>query len=356
MGWMEEKFELEERLSRIERQLREVTERYALATAAAKVGVWDWNLESNAFYLDPNIKSFLGYTDTEIPNDINVWSGFVHPDDKEPVMKAAQDAIDGRAASYVFEHRMCHKDGSIRWFLVRGEVIRDEHHKPIRFVGTDTDITDRRRLEQHARELSNRIQTQIGHDLHDGLGQELTGISLMLKSLESQLKKEESQHADRAREIRELAQSAAATTRSLAQGLSPVVRTSGLTRSLGQLAINTRKLHGIDCRVEMPREVPDRFSDVAANELYCIVREAVTNAIKHGKATLIEIEGRIVGQRLLLNISDNGKGFVASSPESPAVGLRIMQYRARDLGGSLTISPRRTAGTLVVCSCPIPPA
>jgi signal transduction histidine kinase len=271
-------------------------------------------------------------------------------------MRAAQDAIDGRTKNYVFEHRMLHKDGSIRWFMVRGEVIRDQLQKPVRFVGTDTDITERRRLEQNTRELSNKIRTRIGHDLHDGLGQELTGISLMLTRLETQLKEDGSPHADRAREVRELAKSAISTTRALARGLSPVVRASGLARSLGQLAANTRKLYRVNCLVELPSGLADRYSDVAVNELYCIVQEAVTNAIMHGKASLIEVEGRLVGKRFLLNIADNGNGFRGPNLESASMGLRIMQYRARDLGGSLTITRRRGVGTLVVCSCPIPGA
>ena len=100
----------------------------------------------------------------------------------------------------------------------------------------------------------------------------------------------------------------------------------------------------------------DRYSDVVANELYCIVREAVLNAVRHGQASSVEIEGRVVGQRLLLNIADNGLGYRGVKQDDPSMGLKIMQYRARDLGGTLTITSRRSSGTLVVCSCPIPAA
>lgn len=117
-------------------------------TSAAKVGVWDCNIKTGDFYLDPNIKAILGYTDDEIPNDVEVWVKFVHPDDREAVMDAAQTCLDGKTPEYIFEHRMLHKDGSIRWILVRGKAIRDENDNAIRLVGTDADITDRKQMEE----------------------------------------------------------------------------------------------------------------------------------------------------------------------------------------------------------------
>jgi PAS domain S-box-containing protein len=136
--------ELESRLREMEKTLHVHVERNKLATSAAKVGVWDWNIETGDFYLDPNIKAILGYTDDEIPNDIEVWVKFVHPEDSEAVMEAAQACLDGKTPEYIFEHRMLHKDGSIRWILVRGKAIRDENDNAVRLIGTDADITDRK--------------------------------------------------------------------------------------------------------------------------------------------------------------------------------------------------------------------
>ena len=138
--------------------LKKAEERYSLATRAAKVGVWEWNLRTNNFYLDSNIKALLGYSDAEIPNDIDYWSRFIHPRDREAVMTAAQDYLDGITSEYVLEHRMLHKNGSIVWILVRGQLLRDEHGNPERFLGTDTDITHRKRAEQALRESEVRWQ------------------------------------------------------------------------------------------------------------------------------------------------------------------------------------------------------
>ena len=131
-----------------EEALRTSEHRYSLAAEAAKVGVWDWNLETGDFYLDPRIKANLGYADSEIPNDIEIWTTYVHPDDLQSVMEAAQNHIDGLTPEYVFEHRMIHKDGSVRWILVRGKAIRNNEGKVVRMVGTDKDITDRKLAEE----------------------------------------------------------------------------------------------------------------------------------------------------------------------------------------------------------------
>jgi PAS domain S-box-containing protein len=143
---------------RAEEALRKSEERYTLATNAARVGVWDWNIQTNEFYLDPNVKAILGYSDAEIPNDIEVWSNYVHPDDKQPVMEAFQDYIDGKTPEFAYEHRMLHKDGSIRWIMARGTAIRDDQGNPVRVVGTDTDITQHKQAEEALRESEEKFR------------------------------------------------------------------------------------------------------------------------------------------------------------------------------------------------------
>ena len=343
---------LKAQLDWTQQQLRLIAERYVLATAAARVGVWDWNIKTGEFYLDPVIKGFLGYEDHEIPNDLDIWATYIHPDDRDAVMKAAADVIDGRAAEYMFEHRMLHKNGSVKWFMVRGKVIRNSLGRAERFVGTDTDITERRELERQVRELSNEIQTQIGHDLHDSLGQQLTGLSYSLRSLELEAAEQSLPYSEKARQARRLAEQAIEMTQSLSRGLSPVMSTAGLASSLRHLADTAKHLYGIDCNVDLTDELPKSFSRGPGNELYRIAQEAVTNAVKHGRATRVDIEARAVEDRFLLSIADNGTGFSAPEPGDSSMGLKIMHYRARHLGGSLTVSRRPEGGTLVICSCP----
>ena len=151
--------ELESYLEQMEETLRVSVERNRLATSAAKVGVWDWNIKTGDFYLDPNIKAILGYSDDEIPNDVEIWVKYVHPEDSKAVMEAAQACLDGKTPEYIFEHRMLHKDGSIRWILVRGKAIRDQTGDAVRLIGTDADITNRKQVEEALRESEQKFRT-----------------------------------------------------------------------------------------------------------------------------------------------------------------------------------------------------
>jgi hypothetical protein len=136
---------------KVEDALRINEERYERAVKAANVGVWDWDLTTNSIYLAPNLKALLGFEDHEISDDINEWAAHVHPDDEEMVMQAATAHINGETPIYEVEHRMLHRDGSVRWFLVRGVVIRDSQGQPVRMSGTDSDITERKKMEDALR-------------------------------------------------------------------------------------------------------------------------------------------------------------------------------------------------------------
>jgi PAS domain S-box-containing protein len=136
-------------------------ERYALAANAGKVGVWDWNLETREIYLDPSLKAILGYADEEIRNYIEDWSALVHPDDQSAVMAAVQTHLAGLTPQFEMEHRMLHKDGSIRWILARGTAIYNAEGKPYRITGTDTDITERKQAQIALNESQQRISSIV---------------------------------------------------------------------------------------------------------------------------------------------------------------------------------------------------
>jgi PAS domain S-box-containing protein len=128
-----------------EAALRESAQRYSLATTAGAVGVWDRNLGTNDLYVDARIKALLGFEDTEIPNRVEEWKARVFSEDTKAMMTAALDSIPADTDVFETEHRMVHKDGSLRWFLSHGSVMRGADGAPYRLVGTLVDITDRKR-------------------------------------------------------------------------------------------------------------------------------------------------------------------------------------------------------------------
>lgn len=154
---------------RAEDAFRRTEERYTRATAAAGVGVWDWNLETNDFFLDPHLKAMLGYKDDEIQNHITDWIRHVYPDDVSRLMHTNRAYLKGTLQVYDVEHRVYHKDGSIRWLSVRGStIIRDEQGKPYRLSGIHLDITDRKKTEESLR-MSEQMLTNVFASMGDAV-------------------------------------------------------------------------------------------------------------------------------------------------------------------------------------------
>src|SRR5581483_5277925 len=218
------------------------------------------------------------------------------------------------------------------------------------FTGIVRDITERRRLEKEVLEISDREQRRIGQDLHDGLGQHLTGIELMGQVLEQKLAPKSKEEAARASEITGYVREAIRQTKLLARGLAPVVLESeGLMSALQQLANSTEKMFHITC--EFHCNLPVLVEDHAvATQLYRIAQEAVSNAIKHGQAKRVQIHLRAPSDRIVLMIKDHGVGFHKLPQEQAGMGLGIMQYRAGMIGGTLSIQKDLDGGTSVICS------
>lgn len=148
---------------RTEDALRLSQERYELAISAGNVGVWDWNIPTNEVYIDPTIAAALGYTELDIPNTLEGWHSLVYPDDLPRVQDAIAAHLQGNTIQYEIEHRRLHKDGSLRWFLSRGTAFQDAEGNMYRMTGTDTDITDRKlvqeALEREQEQLKEIIAT-----------------------------------------------------------------------------------------------------------------------------------------------------------------------------------------------------
>ena len=127
------------------KDLEESENRYAMAVRSGNVGIWDINLKTNEIYLEPHLKKMLGYEDHEIKNHLDDWVPKVYKEDEPMVMEEFQRHLEGKTDEYVCTHRMIHKDGSIRWFQARGKAIFDENGNAYRVLGTDNDITERKR-------------------------------------------------------------------------------------------------------------------------------------------------------------------------------------------------------------------
>jgi PAS domain S-box-containing protein len=220
-------------------------------------------------------------------------------------------------------------------------------------IATGIDVTERKHLEKTILEVSAREQRRIGQDLHDGLGQHLTGVAFLSKVLEEKLSEHSVGESADAAKIVLLVNDAIRKTKELARGLLPVVSESeGLMAALKQCAEETEDLFRVTCRFQC--DEPVLINDVSvATHLYHIAREALNNAMKHGKARELAIELSAENGEGLLSIQDNGLGL-PEAPQGTGMGLNIMNYRARMVGGSLEVRRNATGGVTVVCAFPLP--
>jgi hypothetical protein len=225
------------------------------------------------------------------------------------------------------------------------------------WLGVVQDITERKELEHEIIEIANREQQRIGSDLHDGLGQELTGVALMLRSLSVKIKKSEPAFTSDVDEMVVLVNHTIESTRALARGLSPVsLDRGGLVHALRGLAARAREMYGVEVRLRIRIWPQLTLDEPTANHLYRIAQEAVTNAVRHGRASKISVQLVVEERNVRLTISDNGVGLPAETSDEPqhgssGMGLKIMAYRARMIDGEVTVERLSEGGTRVRCRC-----
>jgi len=277
------------------------------------------------------------------------------PDDRKGEQLAILEKIRHGLSMDHYETVRRRKDGRLIDVSLTISPIRDEQGAVIGASELARDITERKQLERGILEASDREQRRIGHDLHDGLCQHLAGIELMSQVLEKKLAPRFKDGAARAAYIARLVRDAISQTRSLARGLSPVTLDSeGLASALHEHALNMERIFGLHCRVEYDSAVPVP-NHALATHLFRLAQEAVSNSIKHGRATEVSIHLRADPGWIYLGISDNGVGFAPEKiPAAPGMGLRIMKYRAGMIGGTLTIERNSQGGVMVMCAAPNP--
>lgn len=211
-------------------------------------------------------------------------------------------------------------------------------------------VAERRELEKRIADLTDSEHRRMGQDLHDGLGQQITGIGMLASSLEKRLRASGSPEADRAARLVEALREAQHQVRALSRGLMPVqLDANGLMSALSRLVEETCTLHETDC-VFHCRETVQVEDGFTATHLYRIAQEAIHNAVKHSGAERIEIELESAGERLKLEVRDDGSGLPPDLEAGDGMGLEIMRYRARLVGGELEIATLPGGGTVVACT------
>ncbi len=218
------------------------------------------------------------------------------------------------------------------------------------------DISDQRSLQRAVLESTSAEQQKLGHDLHDGLSQELTGISMLAADIAVRLKRDGRPEAANLETLAAVAKQAVANCRAIAHGLSPVTfADGGLIEALNEMVALNRDSFGIAARCEVTGGAPIRLDPDVLDNLYRVSQEAVTNARRHGGAKTITVRLDVQPTKVRLDILDDGAGISQPNTEPTGMGLKIMKFRVANMGARLWIGPAAQGGTLVSVDCPQPP-
>ncbi len=335
-----------------EQVLREHEERLRLAMQGAGMGTWDLNLRTGKAVWSETQFRMLGYEPAPSGEaSREMWLCRVHPDDRRHVLEA-QEKARREHSLHCAEYRIRRHDSQNPvWLSVFGRFLYDDQGEAVRFVGVSFDISRRKELESEVLRIAEREQQEIGQELHDGVGQELTGLGLIAQSLAQRLPEAAAEKRIASRLIAGIDQ-VHRKVRELSRGLIPVhVEARGLSAALDGLAARTTEQSGISVTSECPEwvELPDHAT---ATQMYRIAQEAVTNALRHGRPRQIRLTLLSEPDGLRLRIKDDGIGLQGRPKESDGLGLRIMEYRAGLIGGVLQIGSSEGGGTIVTLTLP----
>jgi len=359
-----------DRWRRAERRLRESQERFEWACRAATDAIWDWTLATNELWWSESCYRLFGYRREELPPTTEAWLTRIHPEDKTATVAAVEAALRSDRHKWTGEYRFRRGDGTYACVQDRRYVIRDAEGKPVRLVGGITDITARKEAEEKAersrrqlRALSARLQslreeerTRIAREIHDELGQTLTGLKMNLRWAEKRLSRESPINLnpvlDKIVEAGELADATIASVQRISAELRPgVLDDLGLAAAIKLETQRFRQRTGLTSRLEMSEPLPVLSPD-KATAVFRIFQEALTNVARHADATELTVELGVQADELVLRLTDNGKGLAPAALDDPKLlGLLGMRERAESLGGEISFetgSPRGTSVTLVV--------
>jgi PAS domain S-box-containing protein len=338
----------EERLRASERHFRTVVE----TAGSAIVGltpdhkIMEWNREAELI---------SGWSRAEVIGE-NYLERLLPAEIRETVADNIRRTLAGEP-SYDHENPIVCRDGSRRVISWNASRMLDEADQPVGIIAIGRDVSEQKRAEQSRKELEKQVidaatdeQRRIGQDIHDGIGQELTGLRYMAQTHAESLAQQSSPDAKTAERMTVWLATVQEQLRAIIRQLVPVeVDQLGLVAALRGLAKQTQESHDLACEFQCPQ--PVTVADAAlATHLYRIVQEAVMNAVRHAQAAHIRIELIEDDATLRLQVTDDGVGIRSTAEKSSGIGLRSMAYRAGLIGATFVVAARKQGGTQVICT------
>jgi two-component system sensor histidine kinase UhpB len=355
---------------RREREVEEATERLRLALASGNQGLWELDVATGEAMMSPEYCRLLGFEPDELNQGRAQFGEQVHPDDLDRVSRVFRDYLDGRLPNYTVEFRQRTKRGDWKWLLSVGRVVQwDARGRPVRMLGTCSDIHERKLAEDELRESRERLRqlglaqeqtreaerSRIARELHDELGAALTGIRMDVSWLRDRLPARDADGRDRVKETLDLVDATVESVRRISAELRPgVLDDLGLASAIRWQAGEFGRRAGIAVTVTDLDVIPPSINGHRATAVFRILQEALTNVARHAGASAVEIVAMQVPGALRLEIRDDGRGYAPHGGGRVPLGILGMQERAAAWGGEVTVARRAPQGTVVTVRMPVP--
>ncbi|WP_397362921.1 PAS domain-containing protein [Olleya sp. R77988] len=352
---------------------------YALKNSG--IGMWDWDAKSNTVFYSEESKNILGFKSHEIASSSKEWDDRVHPEDRAKYFEDFNNHISGINPDYYNEHRVLTKNNTYKWILDKGKVIeRDRNGKPLRIIGTHTDITERKEFESNLTNSLNIITKQnnklqnfayiVSHNLKQHAGNFESILEFHDEANTEIEKKELITH------LKTVSKSLTKTIKNLNQVVS-IENKKTLKIEKLFLAIEVNSIldsleliiKGANADIRNTID-PSIYINYDASYLESIIQNLLTNAIKYkhpDRKPLITISLENKKENLVLKISDNGIGIdldkygdsvfglyktFHQNPEAEGVGLYLVKNQIEAFGGMIDVTSQINVGTTFIITIP----
>lgn len=363
------KEELELRVAQRTAQLQTALDRWDLVTHATHDGVYDWDLTTRLVVCSPQWTAMHGFSPQSEQESPEQWAERIHLDDRARVLSRLDEYLARKRQEFREEYRIRRCDGSWMWVLDRGVALWDDTGRAVRLVGSEKDITERKRAEGQLRQHEARLEEltaklltaqdherkRLARELHDDFTQRIAVLAVDIGSLERSFPTDSSLRDDLLR-LRQAAGQLANDIHNFAYQLHPsLLEHLGLEAAIRDYVDEFRQRTGLSVRY-VRRDIPKSLSIDTATCLYRVTQECLQNIQKHAEASEVLIRLLKTQKGLGVCIRDNGKGF-SLDPDgisSPGLGLISMEERVHLMNGIFRVRTSPGNGTEVHAWVPLP--
>jgi len=351
---------------RIEKALRESQAQLTLALESSRTAIFDWDIADSRGQWNEQMATLYNFQPAGPFITAEEWRGLFHPDDTDRLTQEFERVIREQD-KFQFEFRTIRPNGEMRWILSLGRVVRDLDGKPVRLIGTHTDITDRKQAEEVAkvREFTGKLmqaqdaeRRRIARELHDSAGQLVAALQMSLEPMRDDAAKVDPALSEGLSETLDLVQQLSQELRTVSHLLHPpLLDELGLPSALKWYVEGFAERSKIDVQLELASDL-GRLPVDMETALFRIVQESLTNIHRHSGSKSAFIRVMRSESELSLEVSDFGRGMPAAknngapSEIRSGVGIQGMQERVRQLNGRFEIRSQGT-GTVVTVRLPI---